>query len=380
MENDLFQSIPVKNSLHPKFLMLRDNPNFIFHRQLFNNWFSGFKDRDNKIVKEFQTTFHSSFWEIYLYKVFQELKFNVDFSHNRPDFILKASDPGKEIYVEATVANIRNGGIPESSRTFGNINSMFTPPQLNQDFDQELNESIVRYSNSIRTKTKKYKKSYRDCKWVSTQNPYVIALSSYDQVNYGREYIFGIMALLYGMYYSKDNNTFIKKEYITKKETDAKVVLDIFNSKEYEDVSAIIFTSTCTIGKMTALIRSQNENYKLNDVFNLYQDFLDERMRFKVQYTTTESPEILTDGLWVFHNPNAKNKLSIIDFLDSGITQICIEDGKVHMYGNYCPTISRMDITTILTRFVWPGIETNLQYYNENSEIEFVDIFHGIVK
>lgn len=81
------------------------------------------------------------------------------------------------------------------------------------------------------------------------------------------------MALLYGMYYSKDNNTFIKKEYITKKETDAKVVLDIFNSKEYEDVSAIIFTSTCTIGKMTALIRSQNENYKLNDVFNLYQDF-----------------------------------------------------------------------------------------------------------
>lgn len=159
MENDLFQKYSSENSLHPKFLMLRDNPNFIFHRQLFNNWFSGFKDRDNKIVKEFQTTFHSSFWEIYLYKVFQELKFNVDFSHNRPDFILKASDPGKEIYVEATVANIRNGGIPESSRTFGNINSMFTPPQLNQDFDQELNESIVRYSNSIRTKTKKYKKA-----------------------------------------------------------------------------------------------------------------------------------------------------------------------------------------------------------------------------
>ncbi|CZQ95577.1 Hypothetical protein Tpal_1912 [Trichococcus palustris] len=379
MENDLFISIPIKNSLHPKFLMLRDNSNFIFHRHLLNEWFSGFQDRDNKIVKEFQTTFHSSFWEIFLFKVFQELNFNVDFTHNRPDFILKSSNLGTEIYVEATVANIRYGGDPESSRTFENISSMFTPPQLIPDFEQELDECIVRYSNSLRTKSEKYKKDYRNCSWVSNQNPYVIALSSYDQVNYGREYIFGIIALLYGMYYSKDNNTFIKKDFIRKKETNAKISLDIFNSKEYDDVSAVIFTSNCTIGKLTALVRSQNENYKLNDVFNLYQDFLDESMRFKVQYTTTESPEILTDGLWVFHNPNAKNKLSVFDFWDRGITQICIEDGKVHMYGNYCTTISRMDITSILTGVVWPEIETKLQYYNEKVEIEFVDFYHGIV-
>jgi hypothetical protein len=35
-------------------------------RELFNQWADGFVDRDGKLVEEFQTTFNSTFWEIYL--------------------------------------------------------------------------------------------------------------------------------------------------------------------------------------------------------------------------------------------------------------------------------------------------------------------------
>lgn len=62
-------------------------------------------DRDYKMVQEFQKTFHSSFWEFYLYACFKESGFILDQSHNRPDFMIKEL---YEINVEAVVANIKN--------------------------------------------------------------------------------------------------------------------------------------------------------------------------------------------------------------------------------------------------------------------------------
>ncbi|WP_232925945.1 hypothetical protein, partial [Pseudomonas syringae] len=38
----------------------------------------GFPDRNNKFVKEFQTTFNSIFWEVYLYMAFREYGFSLD--------------------------------------------------------------------------------------------------------------------------------------------------------------------------------------------------------------------------------------------------------------------------------------------------------------
>lgn len=43
-------------------------------------WSHGFPDRDNKLVDEFQTTFNSSFWEIYLYQLFQSCGAILDWS------------------------------------------------------------------------------------------------------------------------------------------------------------------------------------------------------------------------------------------------------------------------------------------------------------
>ena len=44
-------------------------------RELFAQWCEGFRDRDGKFVQEFQSTFHSSFWELYLHASFKELRF-----------------------------------------------------------------------------------------------------------------------------------------------------------------------------------------------------------------------------------------------------------------------------------------------------------------
>lgn len=54
------------------------------YRKLVRN----FIDRDNKFINEFQTTFHSSFWELFIFACLKENHYVVDFSHQYPDFII----------------------------------------------------------------------------------------------------------------------------------------------------------------------------------------------------------------------------------------------------------------------------------------------------
>lgn len=360
----LFEELNIKNDLHPKFLMLKENDDFLCHRIILNDWFKEFEDRDGKIVKEFQTTFHSSLWEIFLFKVFKDLKYSIDFSKNRPDFILKNKDD-KILYVESTTSNIKIDGRKEDDRGFNDILGMMTAPTLNKNFESEVDESIIRYSNSINSKLKKYREDYLSLEWIKKDNPYIIALASYAQVNYGREYIHGILALLYGLYYSTEDKKFIKKEYV-KKNDKIKIPLNIFEKEEYSDISAIIFSSNLSIGKLSSLVKSKINN-KNQEVFNLYQDFLDDDCGFKLNITSNESPEVLTDGVWIFHNPIAKNKLAPLNFYDAGITNFFKNDEGYYVYGNMNPTISRLNIPNIMCHEYFPKIEIMLEQYNKEN-------------
>ncbi|MGI8491128.1 hypothetical protein QWJ20_21795 [Pectobacterium sp. S5] len=77
------------DSLHPKFKVLRDEIGYYGARMTLSDWAIGFYDRDNKARGEFQKTFHSTFWEIYLHAVFKAMNFEFSDKQNRPDFILK---------------------------------------------------------------------------------------------------------------------------------------------------------------------------------------------------------------------------------------------------------------------------------------------------
>ncbi len=85
MALDLFGNIDEisEEELHPKYKLLRDKYFYEEERKIILDWTDDFIDRDNKIVKEFQTTFYSSFWEFYLYKVFREMNFEIDFTYDR---------------------------------------------------------------------------------------------------------------------------------------------------------------------------------------------------------------------------------------------------------------------------------------------------------
>lgn len=316
---DLFQDLKIdEQKLHQKYKTIKDNLFLTGEHEVLKDWVNGFEDRDNKIVQEFQTTFHSSFWEFYLYAVFKELNFKIDFSKNRPDFIIESPH---RLYIEAVVSNIKQAGEKEDKRTFEDILSMLNPPHLQDDFYKKLDESIVRHSNAISSKSKKYLLEYSKLDFIDNEVPYIIALSGYDQINYGNQYIYPMMALLYGAYFNIDTEAYKKEEFIIKPNSEAKIDIGLFNTNKFEHISAIIFSATITLGKLTSLSLSQNKSLlKTNFVINVRHDT--DKPNWQLQLINENDCEDLTDGLFIFHNPFAKNKLDENIFKDTGIMEI----------------------------------------------------------
>ena len=326
------------NLLHDKFKTLRNEPLLHLERDIINEWANGFADRDGKLVKEFQTTFHSSLWEIYLFAVLKELELKVDFSKNRPDFIVFGE---VEFYIEAVVSEIKKGGRSELARNEKDVFSMLEPLHRDQKFYHIIDEAITRHSNSILSKHKKYINEYAKCDWVKENAPFVVALGSYDQVNYGREFHYSMMALLYGFRFNLDGQVYIRENSIIKPETVSEIPIGIFSDASYEEISAIVFSCTVSMGKLTSLAISKNPCHPTNFVLNIRHDM--DPPNYKIQVVSQEVPEELTDGLFVFHNPHAKNPLPRSIFDGSNAIQVSVKDKGIEFSGESLPLVARFN-------------------------------------
>ena len=83
---DLFTPIVESEKQHYIFKIL-SNETMYAERNVILDWADGFVDRDNKFVKEFQTTFESSLMELYLNKILKSENIDIDYKHNAPDFV-----------------------------------------------------------------------------------------------------------------------------------------------------------------------------------------------------------------------------------------------------------------------------------------------------
>jgi len=338
---DLFSATVTDEKLHRKYKILRDCLSLTGEQDILKERVDGFVDRDKKIVKEFQTSFHSAFWEFYLYAVLREAGFEIDFTKKRPDFVI---DKPYKLYIEAVVANIKREGKKEEERNLKDILSMITPACLQENFNDELDESITRYSNAILSKSRKYH-DYLDDPDFDQNIPFVIALSGYEQINYGNKFYYAMLALLYGLYYDHLNDRYIEKSYILKPHTDSKIPIGIFLNEQLAHVSAIIFSCTVTLGKLTSLAISKNKSpIKINSVMCIRHDT--EPPHFKTQIVSPENPEYLSDGLFIFHNPFARNPVpeSLFDTTNIINVYFNVDDSQLSFDGNKLPLVARLNL------------------------------------
>lgn len=294
---DLFTPTIPKENWHPNFASIVKAGNG-FNCDVLNDWAKGFVDRDGKFVKEWQASFSSCFWELYLHAALRELGFSFAWDHPSPDFHL--SKP-IEFTLEATIASNEAKGEEEFKK--------FETP-VPSDLNEFNRKTIIRLSNSIHSKYKKYREHYSKLAHVSNK-PFVIAVSSFDRPHFMLSCQRAIEALLFDYYIDEEEYLSQKNKPSTLsgkklgeilKDNGSPIELGLFMKGDMTEVSAVIFNSSATFGKIRALSSDPNPNIEFEAV--RYNPNSIEPHVIKTKKHNYH--ETLLDGLRVYHNPSAR--------------------------------------------------------------------------
>ncbi|WP_444994507.1 hypothetical protein [Aliikangiella sp. IMCC44359] len=273
--------------LHPNFKHLLEGENKPV-RDVISRWASGFEDRDNKFNYEFQTTFNSSFWEVYLFQCFKDLNLNVDFSKASPDFTVQASN-NEIINIEAVTANHAHDSVPE-----------WESDELKEN-DEFLNFASIRILNAINSKHKKYFNTYSKFDHVNG-NPFIVAVAPFEQHMFFIQNNEAINRVLYGQGIDKENGfTEVKVPFAIKNEK-VSLELGIFTNDKYKEISAVIFSTMGTLSK--AITQSSLDRDIRSSRYHAQKGLIIEIKENDKHFETH------LDGLQIHHNPFAMNKLS----------------------------------------------------------------------
>ena len=306
--------------LHPNFSSVLV-PSRKEERKLFEQWASGFIDRDGKFLKEFQTSFNSGFWEIYLHALFKHLSLEADYSYPSPDFLINTRYG--EFIVEATTANAAQNKRNEWDRSFDQ-EELETLKDLNR-----LNfEAIIRLSNALIQKCRAFEKNYKNLKHVPGK-PFVVAIAPFEQPHFNIQYDRPIKALLYDHYVEEqlsldhpeafDGRAPVVNLGYIEKDNGAEIPLGVFNDDSMSEISALIFSCTATWGKLSAM--GSNSETIVTSIWSS-DDYGKPEKR---ESASDKHVEKLQDGVQVYHNPNAKHPLPVEIFNHDGIVQVYLD-------------------------------------------------------
>lgn len=338
MSFDLFKTVLDENKLHPYFKEIRNTPEYAETHKIINEWSEGIFERRGEAVKfinEFQTSFNSSYWEIYLNKAFKLLDFKIDYTKASPDFNLQ-NKYNKNISVEAVTSN------PSALPTLTlDISSMHE--------ESFLDDSTLKLSGKIRDKHKLYlgdgknKHSYSSLDHVKG-NPFVLAIAPFDSKLSQSQNNTAMNRVLYGLEPPVNYNEPQTAVASIKNKNGTDINLGIFTNDSYKEISAVIFSTTGTFGKAVALAGTASfvkttRLRKMGIVEFLAKEGLEKIGKFRTKVSDTydifserlysgmdvcghdihlcngsEHKETHLDGLQVYHNPFAMHPLSVHDF------------------------------------------------------------------
>ncbi|ENM5907595.1 hypothetical protein LPR20_003791 [Vibrio mimicus] len=218
----------------------------------------------------------------------------VDFTQASPDFTLNTAH-GNLINVEAVTANHAQDSTPEWDNNGKNLLE-----------DKEfLNFSCVRLLNAIESKSKKYYKTYEKYDHVRN-NPYVIAVAPYEQPMFFIQNNETILRVLYAQGVDKSDGFSDVEVVEAIKNSKIPLELGLFTTDKFKHISAVIFSTTATIGKaitQSGLKRDIRSSW-YHPFKGLVMEVKDNEFHFETHL----------DGLQIHHNPFADKPLPLDEF------------------------------------------------------------------
>ena len=297
---------------HPIFKMILQDC-FTPERAVLEQWAKDFNDRDGKFVQEFQMNFESCFWELYLHAVLKEWKLPVNMSYHTPDFMVEGNYP---FGLEATIAASPVGG----KAAFG-----FSKEDIPDCFTQFNIGATLRICNSFDSKIKRYREHYANLKQMKNK-PFVIGIAAFDRPMAHLAGSHPILTALYGLYYDEDATLGDAEEVVSynvstaPKNENVHIEVGLFCNDKYSEVSAVIYSSVATWGKIRALADNPEARTIYSTVHAIEGQLLANiRSQSKRDYI-----EHLMDGLFVLHNPFARYPLPASLFTHQRIAQVTV--------------------------------------------------------
>lgn len=304
---DLFTPLVPRDRWHPNFVRAHDSASSA-EREVLLNWSAGFRDRDGKFVKEFQTTFNSSFWELYLHALFTAIGCERDQSFSRPDFVITSGTIGS-VAAEAVIADNPMDGTPEWGVRFDDR-------LWQQDRETLLDLASLRLAQAITSKHRKWLDAYSElpqCK----ERPYLICIAPFEQPfaqMQGTEAIDRVLFKGPRRVLSEDGrqiaSTLTDAAF---KPSGAAVRFGLFTDDAMPSVSGVLFSSTATWSKVRAMAG-------VTDNCTIFQGSRFTQRGFEsFAVPAGEYVETIKDGAHLFVNPYAKIPLEPDRFLDADI-------------------------------------------------------------
>jgi hypothetical protein len=311
----LFIDVARNEAQHPIYKMIRDG-DYEAEREVLLGWSRGFEDRDGKFCHEFQTSFEPCLWELYLYAFLKEINATTDFKYDAPDFVVNA---GEQFCIEATISAPAQGDPPPHG---------FPMDALPNDFNHFNQQATIRLCNSFTSKVRKLRERYSKLP-QSADKPFVIAIASFDRPFSHMSAMRPVIAALYGLYHDEmqtietGSNKIISYNIdgVAKNEN-ANIELGYFCTPEYSDVSAVIFSSLATWGK----VRAVAENPSALTVYTTYHPNPGSLLPKVKQTRKSEYNEHLLDGLCILHNPFADKPLDPRSLHHERLAQCFVKD------------------------------------------------------
>ncbi len=294
-------------------------------RQMMDHVYQDFIDLDGNFLEQFQTTaFDARFFELYLFAYFSKSGFEVDQTHQSPDFVVIRD--GLTVVVEATTVNAS-----QAQHSHRNV----LPSELSpEEFEHYLeNELPIKFGGPLFSKLKLKYWELGHCK----DKPFVLAIEAFfneEALGFSES---AISRYLYGLRQSagwtSEGVLEIHTENVDSHTSGTKTIpSNFFEQPGTEHISAVVFTNSGTHAKFARMGYQQGlgidhfEIHRSGFCFTLDPDAQDPTY---FSYSLAQPPlvEWWGQGIVVHHNPNALFPLPK-DFF-SGAMQAFIEDGQL---------------------------------------------------
>ena len=320
---DIFGDTGKKEQLHPNFLLLRDYFPFEAAKTTLSEISYHYKDIDGNFIDQFQSVngLDSRIWELFLFCFFREQFFSFERNYESPDFMVEKL--AHRIAIEAVIVGRKTP-----------VSKDYEPKEPEEIEEIMKNEMPLMFGSAL---FDKIKKKYWEKPHVKGL-PFVIAIADFHDTMSMTWSFNALLEYLYGYRYpythDEKGNVIISPERFAnyKKESGAEVASGFFLQKENENVSAVLFSSTATISKFNRMGKQAGFGSPKSRLIRMgsFHDHTPNatKPKFIVYEVDENSQESWSEGVVIYHNPNAKIPLEP-ELFESSVAQCNFIDGKL---------------------------------------------------